>query len=144
MDPQMIQQLMQGGGQQGGSPMNFDQNPFMDLMQGGSGAQASAPAAPASAQPQMGPDGQPIVPEALQPGKTGDNSQSLLGAISQLHRFVAGSTDPEEIQMVRQIVSLLTNLVARDQERSGQMMMEGGAPQPQAPAPQAPTPAPTA
>lgn len=144
--PGMNPMLQQAGGQQpqqGGG--NFDQNPFADLMESKAspasamgqqqmGALMSAPqaGAPQAGMPQAqgGQSGQPMeMPmgmQALQAGKTGDSTKPLLGAIAQLHGYIAAITDPEEIQMVRQIVSLLTNLIQRDQERSGQEMMQGG------------------
>lgn len=128
---------MQPQGQQ--SQFNPDANPFEDLIAAGAkgqGAPAQAPQPQGGASPmpmKVGPDGQPMQPDALQPGKTGDNSRPLLGAISQLHQFIAGSTNPEEIQMIRQVVSMLTNMVQQDQTRSTQMMQEqmgGGQPSP--------------
>lgn len=143
--PGMNPMLQQAGGQQpsqqGGG--NFDQNPFADLMESKAspasamgqqqmGALMSAPQA-GMPQAQGGQPGQPGQPmempmgmQALQAGKTGDSTKPLLGAIAQLHGYIAAITDPEEIQMVRQIVSLLTNLIQRDQERSSQEMMQGG------------------
>lgn len=131
---------MQPQGQQPSS-FNPDANPFEDLISAGAAGQQS-PMAGMMAQmggasggqpspqggmpqtPKVGPDGMPMQPDALMPGKTGDNSRPLLGAISQLHQFIAGSTDPQEIAMIRQMVSMLTSLVQRDQSRSTQMMQD--------------------
>lgn len=112
---------------------NPDQNPFEQMIaQSAAGQQPSMQNMP---QQGMSPQGQMPQqesptgdmgeqPEALQMGKTGDNTRPLLGAITQLHQFIASSTSPEEINIVRQIVSLLTRLVSRDQEKSGQMMQQ--------------------
>lgn len=131
------------------TPFNPDQNPFEFLINGqsaprGMGASPLGSGAPISGQPQdmsQGGMGEGMmnggmsagsgqnIPEALQPGKTGDATKPLLGAIQMLHGFIAASQDPEEINMVRQIVSLLTNLIQRDQQRSSDMMnqaMQGG------------------
>jgi hypothetical protein len=115
------------------SGFNPDQNPFEALIAAGAKGQSAPPQMPDPSQggqapatpptPQVGPDGMPLN-DATQPGKTGDSTRPLLGAISQLHQFIAMSTDPQEIQMIRQVVSMLTNLIQKDQQRSSQMMQQ--------------------
>jgi len=120
-----------------GSPMNLDQNPFEAIL-----AKQAAQPAP---QPQVDANGQPIVPEELQPGKTGDNTKPLLMAIQALHNYIAASTDQGTIQLVRNLISALTQLVARDQkmsEQAKQQMAQQGAPAAAQPAQPAAQPAP--
>ncbi len=116
------------GGQQGGMPpmpsFQPDANSPMAQMMGG---QQETP----QGQPQMLPEN---MPEALQPGKTGDSTKPLLMAISALHGYIAASTDPGEVALIRKVVSLLTNLIQRDQEKSTAMMQQQ-IQQPQAPQP---------
>ncbi len=125
----------QQAAQSSGGQMQFDQDPFAAIvnaarrpsMVGGGmgGMMAGQPQGNMPGMQQMmGEETMPMGMQALQPGKTGDITKPLLGAISQLHGFIASATDPEDIQMVRQIVSILTNLIQRDQERSGQELAD--------------------
>ena len=110
---------------QGGGQMNFDQNPFEAILAQGGGQMPSQ-------QPQqpMAPEEMENMPEELQPGKTGDNTKPLLGAIQNLHNYIGMTTDPGDIRLVRNLISALTQLVARDQKRMEQMAAEQGAQQP--------------
>ena len=102
---------------------NPDQNPFEEILAQGGG---QAPAQEAPQQPMIPHQGPPapgvppeaLGPEELQPGKTGDNSKPLLGAIQSLHSYIAMSSDQGTIQLVRNLISALTQLVARDQKAS--------------------------
>ena len=124
-------------------PMNLDQNPFEAIL--AQGAQQQTPQPAPQPAPQVAPDTDEALlgPDELQPGKTGDNTKPLLGAIQNLHSYIAASTDPGTIQLVRNLISALTQLVARDQKASEQLAQQQtdqmGQAQPQQPAqPQAP------
>ena len=108
--------------------MNLDQNPFEAIFaQDGQQAppqQAPQPMPQPAPQVAPGTDEELLGPEQLQPGKTGDNTKPLLGAIQQLHGYIAASTDPGTIQLVRNLISALTQLVARDQKASEQLAQQ--------------------
>ena len=113
---------------QGGQALNLDENPFASIF-----AQGQAPAAPVQPAPtgqmmQGGIQGQGeevmMGPEELQPGKTGDNTKPLLGAIQNLHAYISASSDPGTIRLVRNLISALTQLVARDQKQGEQMAQQ--------------------
>lgn len=112
--PQGPQSAPQGG-------MNFDQNPFEEMMQQ---KMAGAQQAPQSPMPQAGGD-QSMMPEALQPGKTGDGAKFLMGAIQQLHGYLGYSTEPQEIEMLRNLINIITQLLSRDQEKASATMKQG-------------------
>jgi len=126
---------------------NPDQNPFEAIFAQGQGQPAAAPATP-TVQPAPAANGQvmpeqPVGPDELQPGKTGDNTKPLLSAIQNLHGYIAASADPGTIQLVRNLISALTQLVARDQKASAQLAQQqvqqnGQAPNGQMPAGQIP------
>lgn len=114
------------------TPFNPDQNPFQFLINGQQprggmppmpqgGPQGGQPSGPAI---MGGQPATPPTPDAMQPGKTGDYTKPLLMAISALHSYMAAITDPQEIDLVRKVVSLLTNLIQRDQQRSSAQMQE--------------------
>ena len=52
-------------------------------------------------------------------GKAGGNTQNILGAVSSLQSAVKESTDPREIAVIRSVISLLSQLIQKDQ--AGQM-----------------------
>jgi len=115
--------------------MNFDENPFASIFaEGGQpNAQPVPQAAPPQTAPAQAPQGMPMQgaggeqmmgPDELQPGKTGDNTKPLLGAIQALHNYIAGSTDQGTIQLVRNLISALTQLVARDQQAGEQLAQQ--------------------
>jgi len=71
-------------------------------------------------------------PEALQPGKTGDNAKFLIGAIQNLHNYIGSLTDANVQGMVRNLIGVITKLIEHDQEYAGtqlaeQMKASGGA-----------------
>jgi hypothetical protein len=127
----------------GQQPMDLNQNPFAAIFEQApqqampqAAPQTPMTGAPQAAAPQGGtapvPE-EPAGPEELMPGKTGDNTRPLLGAIQQLHNYIAASTDAGTIQLVRNLISALTQLVARDQKQSEQLSRQQaqaqGAPQ---------------
>jgi hypothetical protein len=123
--------MMNPAGQQGFDP---NQNPFAEIMQRmGSGApqgggmspeMGGMPAGMPSVGGPMG-GGSPMPPEMggmpddsgqLEEGKNPDKSGPLLSAVQQLENFIKLSTDRDEIQTARGIISLLVRLIRRDQE----------------------------
>lgn len=117
-----------GAGVQGGGKPPVDPSAMMGIL-GGSGQAPQAPQGPVGPQGAMQtPEMAGMMPEALQPGKTGDGAKALLGAIQNLHNYLAYSTDGKEINMIRQLISMLTQLVARDQTRAAQSLEENQAP----------------
>lgn len=107
---------------------NPDQNPFEAIINRSKAAQAPAP------QPGMMPGmvENPNSPEL--PGQTGDNSKPLIMAIKSLHDYIAMSTDIRTQNMVRNLISMLTSLVSKDQQagmKAGESAIEAsGAPKP--------------
>jgi len=91
---------------------NFQENPFMGMIGGGQQSQMSQqPAQQVNGQME---NGKPI-PNQLERGQTGDKSQPIMSAIQQLNRYVAESTDRDEIRTVRGLITVLTELLAREQ-----------------------------
>ncbi len=108
-------------------PMNLDQNPFEAILaQAGQQGQQMPQPAPQPMAPQVAPDTDEALlgPDELQPGKTGDNTKPLLGAIQNLHAYIAASADQGTIQLVRNLISALTQLVARDQKAGEQLAQQ--------------------
>ena len=66
-----------------------------------------------------------MMPEALQPGKTGDGVKFLMSAIQGLHGYLGYSTDPQEVEMLRNLINIVTQLMTRDQEKASQAMAQG-------------------
>lgn len=90
-------------------------NPLAGIL-GGAGAPQQAPAQPA------GPGGMAQeLPDVGQKGVTGDSTKPLIAAMQALHAYIADSTDRKDIAVVRSVMSLLTNLIQRDQQRGYQM-----------------------
>jgi len=117
-------QQVQGGlqPQTGNDP--FGQNPFSEIIN----------SQQAPVQQPVQPENPEDVPEALQPGKTGDSTKFLIGSIQQLHNFIAQNTEPRTISTVRQIIGLLTKLIDEDQAQAAQVLTSGvPAPQPTSP-----------
>jgi hypothetical protein len=119
MNDQMMQGMMQGGG---------DENPFASILQqlqGGGGGMppmdagpmmATQPAAPQG--PKIGPDGKPL-PDVTQRGQNPGTSKFVVQAMQAMQGALAEATDPQEIQMLRQILSMLVKVVDEDQKRQG-------------------------
>lgn len=72
---------------------------------------------------QMMAGGKPkMPPNQLNPGEDSGNSQELLSAIQQLQRYIVAESDPNNITVVRSIISLITKLVQKDQEQQAAMI----------------------
>jgi hypothetical protein len=107
--------------QQGGNPFAS----ILAQLQGGQGQQqpqqapqqAPAPMAPVkgSSQMQTAQDYQDPSQEQMMPGKTGDNLKGLVQAVTGLQSYVQNSTDPQMIKMLRQIITVITQLMAQEQ-----------------------------
>jgi hypothetical protein len=102
----LLAQLQQGGGQQ--APGQQQPDPQSALVQAQQAAQGGAQGA--------GGAGQPDVEDATIPGENPGVTKNLLGAMSQLHGAITTMTDPQEIQMLRNIIVMLNQLIVRDQE----------------------------
>ena len=119
MNDQMMQGMMQGG----------DENPFAKILeqfQGGQGGgtpgmdagpmMATNPAQPPA--PKIGPDGKPL-PDVTQRGQNPGTSKFVIQAMNSMQGALAEATDPQEIQMLRQILTLLVKVVDMDQNKQG-------------------------
>jgi len=96
----------------------FDQNPFLSILQQ---KQAAPSGAPQGAPMGMMPDAQPE-DNQLMKGKNPDSSQALIGATKMLQNFIADSTDSTDIATARSIIMLIARLIAKQQEKmSGQL-----------------------
>lgn len=115
----MNDQMMQGG----------EQNPFASILSqlqgGGMGGglmadagpmMAAKPATPSA--PKIGPDGKPL-PDVTQRGQNPGTSKFVIQAMSAMQGALAEATDPQEIQMLRQVLALLVKVVDEDQKRQG-------------------------
>lgn len=59
------------------------------------------------------------------------STKMLLGALQSLHQFALQAVDPQEVQLIRQIIVLLSSLIQKDQARQLQGGQPGGSmPQP--------------
>lgn len=123
MDPRVMQQMtdqQQGQAPQGqpqeGPPFDgFDTNPFEDIMKQLQSNQG-APEDGGSEQGQMvEDDGMPETNQLVR-GQNPDNSQNIMGAIQSLQKFVAESTDPNEVATIRSVIALLSRLIEQNQE----------------------------
>ena len=130
------QQPQQPASPQGG--MNFDQNPFEEMVKEkmAGGGMHKMPDGQMMQNSQMQGAGQNMMPEALQPGKTGDGVKFLMSAIQGLHGYLGYSTDPQEVSMLRNLINIVTQLMTRDQEKATQAMEQGQPAQTGQPAPQ--------
>ena len=103
-----------------------DGNPFAGLIKGfGPKAPESAPAP----QPQQTPSqGTPAdMPEnQLEQGVNTGTTKPLLSALQGLHAYIAESQDPTEIRIARNIISLLSQLIQRDQSQQEARLPKGG------------------
>ncbi len=118
--------------------MNFDQNPFQAIVdqgkqqmmpqkqsggmmqnmdQGQEGQQQSALTPSPIGKTMAGGNMGPAPENQLNPGETGDQSKSLIGAIQSLENFIKASTDKDEIATVRSVVALLARLMYSDQQK---------------------------
>lgn len=99
----IMAQLQQGQGQQ--QPQQMPQ-------------QAPAPMAPVrgSSQMQIAEAYKDPAQEQLMPGKTGDNAKGLIQAITGLQSYIQNSTNPQMIQMLRQLIQVIGNILSQEQE----------------------------
>lgn len=112
---------------------NFQSNPFMETVGGSPSAAQPQPdmAMSSNNQPQKNPMDESAKHEAApgdmkedamkeenqyMKGKNPDKGKPLLSAIQALENYITSSTERDEILTARGIISLLTKLVARDQE----------------------------
>jgi len=107
--------------QGGGAPPGGGAMPPEAMMEAMASKSGGAPmgggASPIALRSGMAGQEQPIMgPDEIQPGKTGDNTKPLLMAIQALHNYIASSSDQGTIQLVRNLISALTQLIARDQK----------------------------
>lgn len=114
------QSAPQSGAQGGGMPAGLSQ--MMGGMSGGMTAGQGQTQQPT--QPQAGgAPGEEMEEEESQfnKGQNPDRGKPLLTAIQALENYIVSSTERDEILTARGIISLLTKLVAKDQEN---MMQE--------------------
>jgi hypothetical protein len=154
MDPRILQALRQKQGTPQDAPQGqdignpqFDQNPFEAIINGGQGQDMGGGA---TGGPHMMPGGQPMggdlppmgaadaespaestapgeeVEDAGQKGVNPGGTKFVLGAIQQLNNFITDSTDRAEIATIRSVITLLTRLVQRDQERQNMLQQKIG------------------
>lgn len=117
--------------------MDFTKNPFEGL--GDLGAILGGAAGGGGQPPQQGPamppqgmvqgmtgNGKPV-PVATERGQNPGISRYATQALSSVQNMLAESTDPQEIAMIRAVVSMLTKLIQQDQDKQGK---SAGAPTP--------------
>ncbi len=104
--------------------MDQSQSPFANIIakmktdMGGQGMMGGQPGQPQDASTGSMQDmasGEPV--NQLLPNQTADNTQGLIGALSSMQKYIASSTNPQEIALARQIASLLTQLIAREHQK---------------------------
>lgn len=131
-----------------------DQNPFASIMAGAGqpgamqtpqqqgptpmpgGPQPGGPQQPGQPIPPQGPMGmQKPEPSVLERGQTGDATKPLLMAVQNLHAYMAMVTQPQEVTAIRNIISMLVNIISRDQAQAAQAPQNqpGGPAAPQGP-----------
>lgn len=104
-------------------------NPFASLMaqlQGGGQPQPQqAPAPQQMPQPKVQGSSQQqtaeqMGPKQLMEGQEGTGSKFLMQALQGIQGYIQMSTDPQKIQMLRQLSTVFTNLLANEQEEAQQ------------------------
>lgn len=114
---QLLSKLQSQGTQQ--APGN---NPGMQAMLQRVTQPAGASPAPQTSPPGGAPVGadqgtQPTgIEDAAIPGSNPGTTKQLLQAANALHGAITQMSDPQEIQMIRSILMLLSNLIQRDQQ----------------------------
>jgi len=121
------------------SNFNPDSNPFADLMGGQGGRQSMSQQVTQIPQEKIQGSTQQATAEQYQnpldrqtePGQEGTQSKSYLQAISSLQNVITGESDPQKIQFLRRLVSVLVGLLNQEQETAisalqGQGGQEGG------------------
>lgn len=111
---------------------NFTSNPFAQIIGGEAGGSMpspsqsmpaqSPPSMPAMSQSQQGMSKEGMQEEVqeqtqLDKGVSGGATKYLMGAVNQIERFLAESTDKEDLMMGRAIVTAISKLMSKDQER---------------------------
>ena len=129
MNPNLMSMLSsQGAPESAQSGGLSDGNPFAGLIKGfGPKGQESAPAQ--APQPQQAPSQGTAadVPEnQLEQGVNTGTTKPLLSALQGLHAYIAESQDPTEIRIARNIISLLSQLIQRDQSQQEAQLPKGG------------------
>lgn len=131
----------------GGQP-----SPIMQGLPPAGGTPAGGPPPQMMAQTMAGGKQPKMPPNQLNPGEDSGNSQELLSAIQQLQRYIVAESDPNNITVVRSIISLIAKLVQKDQEQQAAMIPQhqqqleamqppqGGGTPTGTPAPQGPQP----
>jgi hypothetical protein len=95
---------LQGGGQQ--MPQQAPRQPMAMPQQPVQG----------SSQQRTAEQYQDPMEEQLMPGKTGDNVKGLIQAITGLQSYIQNSTNPQMIQMLRQLIQVIGNILSQEQE----------------------------
>ena len=111
---------------------NPDQNPFAGIMQQ---AQSQGMQAPA---PTGMPAGMTDPTDPSLPGQTGDSAKPLIVAIKALHDYIAMSTDVRTQNMIRNLITMLNQLMTKEQEegaKKGESVLNRGGNAPQMPTP---------
>lgn len=117
---QMLAHLQSQGGQQ--SP-GQNQPMLQAMMQKSSNPPGAMPGgAPVGGPSAQGIPGaqQPDIQDAALPGQNPGSSKQLIAAMNLLHQAITSLDDPQEIQMLRSIIVLLTRLINADQEKQNQ------------------------
>lgn len=110
--------------------LNFDKNPFMEMLGGGLQAAQQMPQEGGDEQamamtqqggggqgaPQVGAVGGAGKSNQLEYGQNPDRTGFLVSAIQQLENYIKNSTQKDEISTVRGLISLLSQLVNKDQQ----------------------------
>lgn len=118
-DSNPFEGMFGGGGQ--GAPQGMPQGGGQPPVSGGpaeeqaEGEMDMDPAQIAKMQAMQDPRQNPLLPGA-NPG----GSKFLVGAIQQLHGYIGESTDRNEIATARAIISLLTKLIDKDQQKQNE------------------------
>lgn len=126
-----VQAAQQAATKQGGqSIMDMNENPFMQFVSSGAPTQQTQP------MPQAQGNGQPATAQVvegtepelspaemqLQKGQNPSQSPSLLKAISSLEQFASESTDPQDLALVRGILSALSRLLGKNQDNLRELL----------------------
>jgi hypothetical protein len=97
--------------QQGFNP---NQNPFAGIINQSAGASRGGM-----------PAGMTDPTDPSVPGQTGDSSKPLIIAIKSLHDYIAMSTDVRTQNMIRNLISMLNQLVSKEQDEAAKKGEEG-------------------
>lgn len=81
---------------------------------------------PGSSMQQTAEQFQNPMEEQMMPGKEGTGSKFLLGAIQNIQGYIQMSTNPQKIQMLRQLVQVFTNMLAQEQQEAMEYLQGSG------------------